>query len=264
MVCSHYNSCVKNNFQCTEDNHPDKTTTEEAWKAMTNVASYINEYKRRRDIVSKYLDNDNTLIGKMSKLSMHSVAKMSTRLSTRLSATLGLTNVASDTEFEELEKQFRSIEKCTWQLAKDVEQCTAYLNDEAMSGEVIAEFLVHYYQGTPTTEVKKLRQIRSTIWSQYVQDFKSCIEKRVSAPLHFLTTLLEGPAVLVAKRHDKLLDYDAAISKSEKYKESKIVIIAHSLVYYKRHSFQYLFHLRFTSSLRFKKNYLLPRVIMKQ
>lgn len=197
----------------------------EAWEAMTNVASYINEYKRRRDIVSKYLDNDNTLFSKMSKLSMHSVAKMSTRLSTRLSASLGLTNVVSDTEFEELEKQFRSIEKCTWQLVKDIEQCITYLSDEAMSGEAIAELLVHYYQGTPTAEVKKLQDIRSIIWSQYIQDFKSYIEKRVSAPLHFLATLLEGPAVLVAKRHDKLLDYDAAISKSEKYKESKIVIV---------------------------------------
>ncbi|EFN64992.1 Dynamin-binding protein [Camponotus floridanus] len=210
-------------IKCTEDNHPDKAAIEEAWKAMTNVASYINEYKRRRDIVSKYLENDNTLISKMSKLNMHSVAKMSTRLSTRLSASLGLTNIASDTEFEELEKQFRSIEKCTWQLAKDIEQCTAHLSDEAISGEVVAEFLVHYYQESPTAEVKKLQNIRSIIWTQYVQDFKSCIEKRVNAPLHSLTTLLEGPAMLVAKRHDKLLDYDAAISKSEKYKESKII-----------------------------------------
>ncbi|XP_029165021.1 dynamin-binding protein-like [Nylanderia fulva] len=209
-------------IKCTEDNHPDKAAIEEAWKAMTNVASYINEYKRRRDIVSKYLDTDNTLISKMSKLNMHSVAKMSTRLSTRLSASLGLTNIVSDTEFEELEKQFRSIEKCTWQLVKDIEQCITHLSDEAISGEVIAEFLVHYYQETPTAEMKKLQNIRSIIWSQYMQDFKTCIEKRVSTPLHSLATLLEGPAMLVAKRHDKLLDYDAAISKSEKYKESKI------------------------------------------
>lgn len=223
-MCIYY-LCYKNILQCTEDDHPDKAATEEAWKAMTNVASYINEYKRRKDIVSKYLDNDNTLIGKMWKLNMHSVAKKSTRLSTKLSASLGLTNVACDTEFEELEKQFRSIEKCTWQLAKDVEQCTTYLSDEAMSGDVIAEFLVHYYQGNPTLDVKKFQNIRSVIWSQYMEDFKSCIEKRVNAPLHFLATLLEGPAVLIMKRHDKLLDYDAAISKSEKYKESKIVIV---------------------------------------
>lgn len=211
---------------------------------MTNVASYINEYKRRRDIVSKYLDNDNTLIGKMSKLSMHSVAKMSTRLSTKLSASLGLTNIASDTEFEELEKQFRSIDKCTWQLAKDVEQCVVYLSDEAMSCEVIAEFLAQYYQGKPPVEVKRLQSIRSIIWSQYVDDFKSCIEKRVSAPLHFLATLLEGPMILVAKRHDKLLDYDAAISKSEKYKDSKIVIVTYNsvFIYYKQLACYFVLH----------------------
>lgn len=195
---------------------------------MTSVASYINEYKRRKDIVSKYLDNDNTLIGKMLKLNMHSVAKMSTRLSTKLSASLGLTNVACDVQFEELEKHFRSIEKCTWQLAKDVEQCIMHLSEEAMSGDVIAEFLGQYYQETPTSDVKKLQDIRSTIWSQYIPDFKSCIERRVNTPLHLLATLLEGPTVLISKRRDKLLDYDAAISKSEKYKESKIVNVTPS------------------------------------
>ncbi|XP_017878070.1 dynamin-binding protein-like [Ceratina calcarata] len=208
--------------KCTDDNHPDKRTVEEAWKTMTAVASHINEYKRRKDLVSKYLDNDNTLIRKMAKLNMHSVAKMSTRLSTRLSASLGLTNVAVDPEFEELEKQFRSVEKCTLQLAKDVEQCLTYLSDEAISGEVISDFLIQYYQGTPNIQAKRLRDIRSMIWSQFVQELKVCLKNRVTAPINFLAILLEGPAVLITKRHDKLLDYDAAISKSEKYKESRI------------------------------------------
>lgn len=192
---------------------------------MTAVASHINEYKRRKDLVSKYLDNDNTLIRKMAKLNMHSVAKMSTRLSTRLSASLGLTNVAVNPEFEELEKQFRSVEKCTLQLAKDVDLCLTYLSDESISGEVISDFLIQYYQGTPNNEARRLRDIRSTIWSQFIQELKACLKDRVSTPINFLATLLEGPAVLITKRHDKLLDYDAAISKSEKYKDSRIVII---------------------------------------
>ena len=209
--------------KCTDDNHPDKAEVEEAWKTMTAVASHINEYKRRKDLVSKYLDNDNTLMRKMAKLSMHSVAKMSIRLSTRLSASLGLTNVAVDLEFEELEKQFRSVEKCTLQLAKDAEQCLIHLSDEAISGEVMSDFLIQYYQGTSNVEANRLREIRSTIWSQFIQELKSCLKNRVSVPINFLATLLEGPAVLISKRDDKLLDYDAAISKSEKYKESRIV-----------------------------------------
>ncbi|XP_033338470.2 rho guanine nucleotide exchange factor 38 isoform X1 [Megalopta genalis] len=208
--------------KCTDDNHPDKPTVEEAWKGMTAVASHINEYKRRKDLVSKYLDNENTLIRKMAKLNMHSVAKMSTRLSTRLSASLGLTNVAVDPEFEEIERQFRSVEKCTLQLTKDVEQCFTHLSDEAISGEVISDFLIQYYQGTPNTEARRLREIRSTIWSQFIQEQKVCLKRRVLAPTNFLAILLEGPAVLITKRHDKLLDYDAAISKSDWYKESKI------------------------------------------
>ncbi|XP_046826765.1 dynamin-binding protein-like isoform X1 [Vespa crabro] len=210
-------------IKCTEDDHPDKLSVKEAWKAMTDVACYINEYKRRKDLVLKYLDNDNTLIRKMAKLNMHSVAKMSTRLSTKLSASLGLTNIAVDPVFEELERQFRSIEKCTWQLAKDVEMCVIYLSDEAISGEVMSDYLNQYYQGTPNLEIKRIRDIRSLIWSQFMQDLKSCLEIRLNVPLNLLTTFLEGPAILITKRHDKLLDYDAAISKSEKYKDSKIV-----------------------------------------
>ncbi|KAI4493102.1 hypothetical protein M0802_009652 [Mischocyttarus mexicanus] len=210
-------------IKCTEDDHPDKESVKEAWQAMTDVACYINEYKRRKDLVSKYLDNDNTFISKMGKLSMHSVAKMSMRLSTKLSASLGLTNVAVDPVFEELERQFRSIEKCIWQFSKDVEMCIIYLSDEAISGELMADYLNQYYQGTPNLEIKRIRDTRSLIWSQFMKDLKSTLEIRVNIPLNLLTTFLEGPAVLITKRHDKLLDYDAAISKSEKYKESKIV-----------------------------------------
>lgn len=199
---------------------------------MTDVARYINEYKRRKDLVLKYLDNDNTLIRKMAKLNMHSVAKMSTRLSTKLSASFGLTNVAVDPTFEELERQFRSIEKCTWQLSKDVEMCVIYLSEEAITGEVMSDYLNQYYQGTPNLEIKRIRDIRSLIWSQFMHDLKSCLEIRVNEPLNLLTTFLEGPAVLITKRHDKLLDYDAAISKSEKYKDSKIVIIFYYVAYY--------------------------------
>ncbi|KAI4488097.1 hypothetical protein M0804_004945 [Polistes exclamans] len=210
-------------IKCTEDDHPDKESVKEAWKVMTDVACYINEYKRRKDLVSKYLDNDNTLIRKMAKLNMHSVAKMSMRLSTKLSASLGLTNIAVDPVFEELERQFRSIEKCIWQFAKDVEMCIIYLSDEAISGELMSDYLNQYYQGTPNLEIKRIRDTRSLICSQFMQDLKSTLEIRVNVPLNLLTTFLEGPAVLITKRHDKLLDYDAAISKSEKYKESKIV-----------------------------------------
>jgi hypothetical protein len=35
--------------------------------------------------------------------------------------------------------------------------------------------------------------------------------------------LFEGPAILVQKRHDKLLDYDGCFAKAEKNKENRLV-----------------------------------------
>lgn len=195
---------------------------------MTDVASYINEYKRRKDLVSKYLEGDNTLMRKMAKLTMHSVAKKSSRLSAKLSASLGLTNLSVDPEFEELERQFKSLEKCTWQLSKDVEQCVNFLSDEAICGEIIADQLIQYYSGTPDSEIRRFRDTREMIRSQYTQNLRNCIDRRVNAPVNSLITLLEGPAVLITKRYDKLLDYDNAISRSEKNKESRIVIMQRS------------------------------------
>jgi hypothetical protein len=35
--------------------------------------------------------------------------------------------------------------------------------------------------------------------------------------------LFEGPAILVQKRHDKLLDYDGFYAKAEKNKDNRVV-----------------------------------------
>jgi hypothetical protein len=42
-------------------------------------------------------------------------------------------------------------------------------------------------------------------------------------PLNTLMELFEGPAILVQKRHDKLLDYDSFLTKAEKNKDNRMV-----------------------------------------
>ena len=37
-------------LQCTEDEHPDKAAIIKAIRSMTDVATAINEYKRRKDL----------------------------------------------------------------------------------------------------------------------------------------------------------------------------------------------------------------------
>ncbi|PNF35605.1 hypothetical protein B7P43_G02409, partial [Cryptotermes secundus] len=58
-------------IKCTEDSHKDKPELLNAVRTMMDVATYINEYKRRKDIVSKYLDDGNASISsRMSKISL--------------------------------------------------------------------------------------------------------------------------------------------------------------------------------------------------
>jgi len=52
---------------------------------------------------------------------------------------------------------------------------------------------------------------------------KKIVEQRVLFPLNTLMELFEGPAILVQKRHVKLLDHDRIYTKAEKNKDSRVV-----------------------------------------
>ncbi|XP_014226266.1 dynamin-binding protein-like isoform X1 [Trichogramma pretiosum] len=206
-------------FKCTDDHHPDKPTIQEAATAMTAVATHINEYKRKREISSKYLNSNSTIIGRMANLNMHTLSKKSSRLGAKLSATLGLTNLQADSEFEDLVKDFMSLEKNTKQLLKDVELCISNLDNESFCSNVLVEQLHQYFTGSCCNEILQLLEVGNITRSNYLPDFKKSVEQRVILPLNNLIPLLSGPELLIQKRHDKMLDYDTEISRSEKTKE---------------------------------------------
>lgn len=59
---------------------------------MTAVATHINESKRKKEIVLKYRDTglDAKLSQRISRISIHSVAKKSSRLGMLLKTSLGM------------------------------------------------------------------------------------------------------------------------------------------------------------------------------
>lgn len=79
----------------------DKTDAEynglnEALQTYTEMLEFINEVKRRKDIVDKYLsrynNNEVSIMDLMKKINMKSLKKKSNRLSIQLSNKLGLSN----------------------------------------------------------------------------------------------------------------------------------------------------------------------------
>lgn len=81
-------------LKCTEDEHQDKADLKEAVALMSDVAAFINETKRKKDIVEKYkCEEESTLSRKISKISIHSIGKKSSRMSQKLLTSLGMDSV---------------------------------------------------------------------------------------------------------------------------------------------------------------------------
>jgi hypothetical protein len=74
-----------------------------ASKNFTEMLEFINEYKRRKDLINKYLatneQTENTITEKMKKLNMHSIRKKSNRFRMGLSNMLGLINTHVNLHF---------------------------------------------------------------------------------------------------------------------------------------------------------------------
>ena len=83
-------------LKCTEPDHCDKTSLKEAVTIMSDIAAFINESKRRKDIVEKYkAGGGSSLTGKISKINMHSLGKKSSRISQKFLTSLGMDSVVS-------------------------------------------------------------------------------------------------------------------------------------------------------------------------
>ena len=79
--------------KCTEEGHEDKPDLILAIDLITNMATNINESKRRQDLVHKYREEpSNRLTARLSKLNLHTVMKKGSRLGHRITSTLGLSN----------------------------------------------------------------------------------------------------------------------------------------------------------------------------
>ncbi len=85
----------------------------EASRLFTELLEFINEYKRSKDLVSKYLNPTGDSIAElMKKININSLKKKSTRISLQISNALGLfVPQVIDLQFQGAELTFRQTEK---------------------------------------------------------------------------------------------------------------------------------------------------------
>ncbi|XP_041918012.1 rho guanine nucleotide exchange factor 37 [Alosa sapidissima] len=204
----------------TEPTHPAYETLTQAAHIAVQLNCRINEYKRFREVADKYKRTETlTIRDKINRLSGHSIAKKTARLSQFLKHETGMVPQAKDEEFDTLVAYFFVIEKGVSELHENLEtylshlqrlqSCRAEDHDLDMEADKGALFS---------------REIAVALRQWIYPEFERRLQSLVFKPLGSLRELLAGPRNLIRKRRDKLLDYEVLEEKSAlSYEEQAVV-----------------------------------------
>ncbi|XP_030621859.1 rho guanine nucleotide exchange factor 37 [Chanos chanos] len=203
----------------TDPRHPAYALLEQTGRAAVQLNCEINEYKRFREVADKYKKTENlTIKDKINRLSGHSIAKKTARLSQYIKHETGIVPKHVDEEFDALLGFFLLLEKGITDLHVNMRDYLSHLQrflscrpeeaDLDLEGEKAALF---------SKEITVA--LRQWIYPTYERRLKTLVFK----PLCSLQELLAGPRNLIRKRQDKLLDFELLEEKSSLNYEEQAV-----------------------------------------
>uniref|UniRef100_A0A915E1K9 SH3 domain-containing protein n=1 Tax=Ditylenchus dipsaci TaxID=166011 RepID=A0A915E1K9_9BILA len=190
----------------TAINHIDHPKLMESLKQLGNLASKMNECKRRKELIKKYKGNQQlTLAERISRINMHSLVKKSNRLKYRISSTMGLNNI-KDSEFDYLislldaaERRVCKLLYCAQLYKKNVE-FSLKKNEESYKGVCPPQ------DEEALKAFAKMFRTLDKIAKEYVQMFE------VSIINEGKQLVRRDYTKLIHKRCDKLADYENAMA----------------------------------------------------
>ncbi|XP_019654046.2 rho guanine nucleotide exchange factor 37 isoform X1 [Ailuropoda melanoleuca] len=176
--------------------------------ALQDVNTNINEYKRRKEVASKYTKVEQlTLRERLARLNTHTLSKKTTRLSQLLKQEAGLVPRTEDKEFDDLEERFHWVSLCVTEMRNNV----AVYRDNL---EAFLRFRPQEYDlDIPGGPVVQYCSLMRDLQLQAFLQFKQRLEGLVWQPLCSLAKALAGPQNLIKKRLDKLLDFERVEEK---------------------------------------------------
>ncbi|XP_039339139.1 rho guanine nucleotide exchange factor 37 isoform X4 [Mauremys reevesii] len=173
-----------------------------AASAMLEINANINEYKRRKEVATKYSKVEHlTLRERLGRLNKHSIAKKTTRLSRLFMHEAGIVPKTEDKEFDHLEEKFQFLASGVTELKENV---TSYLNN-------LQVFLLSKPQECELEmegAAQQYRRLAGMLHRTIFPEFRRRLDQLVYQPLCGLSETLKGPQQLIRKRLDKLLDYE--------------------------------------------------------
>ncbi|XP_026132314.1 dynamin-binding protein isoform X2 [Carassius auratus] len=208
----------------TPESHHDRKQLAEAVMSIKEINVNINEYKRRKDLVVKYRKGDeDRLIDKISKLSMHSIIKKSNRVSSHLKHLTGISPQIKDEAFDEAEKRFRLQERLIKSFIRDISLYLQHIRESASVKVLSAiSFCDIYTERQQHMDPERFQRAHRCISDNQFTEFKERTEALVISPLTQLLNMFAGPHKLIQKRRDKLLDYDNCKERAERLKDKRV------------------------------------------
>ncbi|XP_068200932.1 dynamin-binding protein-like [Palaemon carinicauda] len=205
----------------TSPDHVDYEALVEAKTKMANVAKEINEYTKRLDLINKYRGAvDQSLQSKMQRVSMHSVAKKSARLSAIVSEKLGIMTTTKDPDFDEEETKFHCVQRAALAFVQDLGIVLQGIKARHKAELEIAKALVAtLIEGARTPAIEAIQKTTLETCNRLLHMFENFVNKRISYPANQLVSLCEVPERLIVKRYHKLLDFDNAQYKLDRNKD---------------------------------------------
>lgn len=211
-------------IKCTVDTNPDKPGLLRAIKMITDLATNINELKRRKDLVVKYrneADRQSSFSSRLSKLNMHTLKKKYSRFNFKFSSTIGLAKESKDEDFEQVVHHFRSLEKSVKLFLKNlaffIESLEAYVRTLYTLTDEIALF---YGERANQALVEQCRRVYQTMLAETIEQSKIKIDTHVDSVLKQLLGKFSNPIKLIDKRKDKQIDFDRASRALDSNKDS--------------------------------------------
>ncbi len=185
---------------------------------FTKALEYINEYKRRRDLVNKYkqstqIDYADLTIGDIfKKITLKSIAKKTSRLSIQLTSKLGLFDQqVFDENFKRQEANFRFVETVSRQFVRDLNEYLTTLREVINNDSTIYNHLLYIFDDEFQTFLQfdtAANERFKITFKNYYQSLKNSIDTSGLKLIDFFVV----PNKLIDKRNDKLVDYEAVLS----------------------------------------------------
>jgi hypothetical protein len=179
-----------------------------AIQVMNKVAQEINEIKRRRDVVLRYSqDQDSSITDRISRINLRSVQKRTIRFSEQIYQGLGVSEPTLDTDFDKAEQSYMEICQTVDSFEFDMASANEFLLDFCSSLFAGVENLSGLFNRSSEKKVaNNLLRIMTDI-NLLVEQYNAVIKYLLKA-LNDLKNFLASPQKLMEKRYDKLLDCD--------------------------------------------------------